>query len=291
MRVLSWVDRARIAALCTVALGTLLAALPAAYAEEYITGFEDLFGWFSGEPLAGQDGYYIPVAGSAEFFVYTYADNMLGLPQNPTGELQFIGGTGPGSSVYARAQRDLMFDEGNIWYLGYDFAAAYPGPAPGGNNLGSFSLRDDNATPVVTDYIHLMSWVDLANPTTYNAFYMGYDPAGTQFPQPGVSPGTAWENLQLDHWYRAWLRLDFDTNLIIQVGIIDLSTGAESTFEPFGWYLQGGTVPVGRPASFRFFAGGSVPDNVLAFDNIDIHPEIPTPVEESTWGAIKALYK
>jgi hypothetical protein len=291
MHVTAWLDRARIAALCTVALGTLLAALPVALAEDYVTGFEELWGWFSGEPLTGQDGYYIPVAGSLDYYVYTYDGNTLLIPQNPTGELQFIGGSGTGSGVYARAQRDLMFDGGNVYYLAYDFCGAFLGTPPSAQNVGSFSMRDDGAVPALTHYIHLITWVDPNVPTHINAFFMPYDAGGTQAPQPGYSPGAAWENLPINHWYRSWIRVCFDTNMFLEVGIIDLETSIETTYVPTDWYLVGGAAGTTRPMSFRFFAGGGAAGNVLAFDNIDIHEEVPTPAEDTTWGAIKALYR
>jgi hypothetical protein len=271
--------------LCALSL-----AVPVANAD-YATGFEGLPASPFGEILTGQDGYYIPPGTtSTDFLVYTYDGNALGLPPNQAGEDQFIGGTGPAGGTYARAQRDMSFAEGAEWILAYDFAAAFLGAAPSANNLGSFSLRNEAAG--VTHYIHLMSWVDPNDPNSYNAFYMAHDIGGTQFPQPGESPGPAWEGLELNHWYRAWTRIDLALNMFLEVGIIDLETMEEWVVQPVDWYLEGGGGGASAvPENFRFFAGGGVAGNVLAFDNIDIHYVPPVPVEQTTWGAIKAQYK
>jgi hypothetical protein len=266
----------------------LLVAAPVAGAD-YISGFETLNGAPDGIILTGQDGYYLPVSESVDFLVYTYAGNTLGLPANPEGGDQFIAGTGPGGTTYCRAQRDVSFDETVHWKLTYDFAAAYLGQPPSANNLGSFSIRSSDTA---VNYIHLMSWVDPNDPTLYNAFYLAYDASGTQFLQPGESPGFSWESLELNHWYRAWTVIDLDLNMILEVGIMDLTTGIPEVYAPTDWYLEGGAAGgSGPPTSIRFFAGGSVEGNVLAFDNIDVRNATPVPVNETTWGAVKALYR
>ena len=289
MKRLPWESSFRVSVLCVMsALCALLLAAPAAQAE-YISGFEGLSGSSAGVPLTGQDGYYIPPGtSSVDFLVYTYAGNLLGLPPNPTGGDQFIGGTGPAGSTYARAQRDLSFAGGNVWVLGYDFAAAFLGTGASANNIGSFSIR--NEATGVTHYIHLMSWVNPDDPTGYNAFYMAYDAGGTQFTQPGTSPGAEWENLELGHWYRGWTVIDLESNMFLEVGIIDLETMAEAIYSPSDWYLEGGAGGTSAvPDCFRFFAGGSVEGNSLAFDNIAIEWQI-TSIISTTWGGIKSLY-
>ena len=269
------------------ALCVLLAA-PAAQAE-YITGFEGLLGSADGVLLTGQDGYYIPAGTtSTDFLVFTYTGNAFGLPQNPTGAAQFVGGHGPGGSTFARAQRDLSFADSDVWLLAYDFAATYLGIGASANNVGSFSMRNNAAN--VNHFIHLASWVDANNPTNYNAFYLAYDAGGVQFPQPGTSPGPAWENLELNHWYRAWVRVDFVSNRFLELGIVDLETMAEAVFAPADWYLEGGSGgTTAIPDCFRFFAGGSVVGNCFAFDNIAIELQITATVNTS-WGGLKALY-
>lgn len=265
-----------------------LVAAPAA--ADYVSGFEDVSGSAGGVVLTGQDGYYIPAGTtSVDFYVYTYADNALGLPQNPDGDAQFIGGTGPANAIYARAQRDMSFAESGTWVLAYDFAAVFLGQGASANNIGSFSLRNEDFA--VTHYIHLMSWVDPENPTTYNAFYMPYDVGGVQFPQPGTSPGMMWEGLELGHWYRAWTLVDLDANLIVEVGIADIQNGTQESFTPVDWYLEGGGGgTTGAPVNFRFFAGGSVEGNTMAFDNIAIEAG-PVAIESTTWSQVKSMYR
>jgi len=276
--------------LCTgMVLCAALIAVPAVYAD-YVSDFEDLNAAADGVVVTGQDGYYLPPAvDSVDFLAYTYSGNALGLPQNPTGGDQFIGGVGPGNAVYARAQRDMDFSESMTWVLAYDFAATFLGSGASADNIGSFSMR--NETAGVTHYIHLMSWIDPNDPTSYNAFYVPYDVDGIQFTLPGTSPGAMWEGLQLNMWYRSWMLVDLDSNLILEVGIIDLQSGAQETYAPTGWYLDGGGGGgTAAPASFRFFAGGGVEDNSLAFDNIAIEAG-PVATESKTWGDVKSLYR
>ena len=267
-----------------------LVAAPAVFAD-YVSDFEDLNAAPNGVVLTGQDGYYLPPGvTSVDFLAYTYSDNALGLPQNPTGGNQFIGGVGPGDgTTYARAQRDVSFDESATWVLAYDFCAAFLGTPPSADYIGSFSMRNEDAG--VTHFIHLMSWIVPDEPTIYNAFYVPYDVGGTQFPLPGTSPGYMWEGLELDHWYRAWMVVDLELNEIIEVGIIDLQSGAEESYTPTGWYLEGGGGGSSAvPVSFRFFAGGGAPDNALAFDNIAIEAG-PVAIEAKTWSDVKSLYR
>jgi hypothetical protein len=239
----------------------------------YFSDFEGLAGSPDGTILTGQDAYYIPGGtDSVDWHVFTYAGNALGLPQNPDGGLQFVGGLGPGSPTFARAQRDVEYPNSGQVVIQYDFAGAWLGNGDGANNLGSFSAQP---YPGAATYIHLMSWVDPIVPTNYNAFYLAYDASGTAHSQPGMSPGAAWESLDLYHWYRSYTVLDFESNRIVEVGIKDLDTGDESVFNPADWYMEGGEAGgLGLPTGFRFFAGGGVYGNSLGFDNMAI---VPTP--------------
>ena len=225
-----------------------------------------------GVVLSGQDGWYLPAG--VDMLAYTYTDNVLGIPQNPQGGDQFVAGTGPGSPDFARGQRDEMLGEG-VWTFTYDMAAHYPGPAPGGNNIGSFSLQPSTTS---ASFIHLFSWVDLADPTSFNAYYLGYDAGGTQFAQPGASPGPEWAGLSLDHWYRFSTTVDFDANMITEVSFEDLTSGDTASFSPLDWYLGGGATPAEAPTAYRFFNGGTVPDNTIGWDNFSVIPEPATVV-------------
>jgi hypothetical protein len=169
-------------------------------------------------------------------------------------------------------------------------AAVYLGVLPSAQNVGSFSIRNDALG--VNHYIHLMTWMDPEVPELFNAFYLAYDAGGTQFAAPGETPGFMWSELQVNHWYRAWTKVDLVANMITECGIVDLETGLSEVEYPVNWYLTGGSAGAqGPPTAFRFFAGGGVDGNVVAFDNVDIHPEPPSPVESVTWGQIKALYR
>lgn len=245
----------------------VLLSAPLAFAQ-YAQDFEALTAAPDGVILTGQDFFYLP-AGSVDFLVYTYAGNVLGVPQNTEGGENFAAGLGPGGSTFARAQRDVEFGVGvGIWRMQYDVAAVFVGDPPSANNIGSFSIRYDDTN---VHNIHLFSWVDPNVPTAWNAFYLAYDVAGVQFAQPGVSPGAAWENLALNHWYRFWTTIDLDMNTIVEVGVTDLENGITSTFNPTDWYLVGGGGgAVGPPQNFRLFGGGSVFGNATAWDNLSI---------------------
>jgi len=313
------------------ALGALLILLIAGVAAaQYNNDFDGLSADPAGVVLTGQDFFYVPAGTtSVDFLVYTYAGNILGLPPNPNGGVNFVAGNGPGGTTFARAQRDVAFGDGTgMWKMEYDICATYLGTGVSANNLGSLSIRYNDAN---VHNIHLFSWVDYNLPTNYNAYYLAYDATGVQMAQPGTAPGPAWSGLELNHWYRCWTTLDLDANTIVEVGIIDLSTMVQSVVNPVDWYLVGGSAgAIGPPQNFRFFGGGSVAGNVMAFDNMSIAPPPPvgaccfptglcqiltqemclaqggqfyvgvpcepdpchgTPVERTTWGKIKNSYR
>lgn len=259
-------------------LGLVLLACSAASAE-YVADFDPPT--FDGAPegvlMTGQDGWYLPDTDppGVDYNVYTYEGNVLGVIPNPYGSTQFVAGIGPGG-VYARAQHDIDWSIGGVWEIEYDVAALYDGEPPGADNLGSCSIQP--SADSVGSMIHLFSWVDPNVATNWKAFYMHYDAAGVQVAQPGTSPGPEWDNLDLNHWYRFEVTLDFDINMITEVGITDLTGGGDPVhFEPMDWYLSGGDV--GGPPTvtgLRFFAGGGVPGNTLAWDNLSVIPEPAT---------------
>lgn len=254
-----------------IALALTLAACGAATAQ-FSSQFEPpaYAGAAGGIQLNGQDGFYNPdPPNSISALVYTYAGNALGLPVNPDGGEQFVAGTGPAGAMFARSQRDVAYGSSRVFTITYDFAATFTGKVPTTQNVGSFSTQ---LFPGAATYIHLITWVDLANPVAINAFYLAYDAGGTLFAQPGASPGPQWEALAINHWYRSSTTFDLNSNRIIHISILDLTTGECATFEPVDWYLEGGAgggMP--DPSGFRFFAGStSVPGNTLAFDNTTI---------------------
>jgi hypothetical protein len=262
-------------------LGVALLACGVANAQ-YATGFEPPT--FTGSPegtiLTGQDEFYIPVAGSADQLVFTYADNVLGIPAHPTGGgTQFVGSESPGGGIYPRGQRDMTWGTGQ-WVASYDACAAYDGdPAATLQNIASFSVQPYVAPSTAEAYIHLFSWVAPGTADlSWQAGYIASDANGTEDPYPpGRLPGPEWTGLELYTWYRFTTVIDFDANLIIEASIMNLSTGAGATVDlsDAGYYLSGadgGTEPTG----FRFFVGGAqavgIPGNMMAWDNLDIGP-------------------
>ena len=261
--------------LACLGVGLLVAATNA----EWSSGFEPptYIGSPAGVDLNGQDGFYNPSpADSVSFKVYSYAGNALGLPANPFGGEQFVGGTGPGGSIFARSQRDMTYGDGTgLWTAAFDIAATYTGSGASNQNLGSFSTQPlDIYNPTAAAYICLTQWVDINNPTLWDANYVCFDAAGA-YVYPAVVPDPAFHNLAIDHWYRWSTTFDFDSNMITEVSIMDLDTGTSATYNPTGWYLGGGAGGgLAPPNGFRFFAGAADPaGNTLAFDNLNIVPE------------------
>ena len=259
-------------------LGLVLLACSAASAQ-YVTDFDPPT--FDGSPegvlMTGQDGWYLPdVPDAVDYNVYTYEDNVLGIVQNPRGSTQFVAGHGPGSPAFARAQHEIDWSIGGVWEIEYDVATLYGGEPPSSNNLGSLSIQP--SADSVGSFIHLFSWVDPDVATNWTAFFMHYDAAGVQVAQPGTSPGPEWDNLDLNHWYRFEVTVDFDINMITEVGITDITDGGDPVhFAPVDWYLSGGDVG-GPPTvtALRFFAGGTTTCNTVAWDNLDVVPEPAT---------------
>ena len=249
--------------------------LPSAVYADYMTDFEGINASPGGTPLTGQDGFYIPDGtDSVDYLAYTYAGNALGLPANPQGGDQFVAGTGPGSPTFARGQRDFAWSDRDVWTVSYDFAGNFQGDGASAQNLGSFSTQSSTTD---SGYIHLMTWADPADPVNINAFFLAFEANGTAFPAPGASPGPEWENLDINHWYHSETVIDFATNQILEVSILDLETQQGATFSPKDWFLRGGEaggLPI--PTAFRFFAGGGVAGNALGFDNFSIVPEPTT---------------
>lgn len=249
----------------------------AAAAGSFVTGFEapDYEGSADGVPVAGQQGWYVPtVEGAVDQYVFTYDGNALGLPANPFGEDQFLGAQTPeGLAMFPRAQLDFDWSAGTVWTVSYDIAVAFNGTLPAQDFISSFSLQDST---IARSFTAVSSWVNPDTASQWNANYIAYFADGTPFDQPGASPGAAWRDLQVGHWYNQSTTFDFDSNRILSVSITDLDTGDTATFEPANWYLQGGASPANPlPTALRFFVGGGGPDvstpgNVGGFDNLNI---------------------
>jgi hypothetical protein len=224
----------------------------------------------SGTLLTGQDGWYLPVAGSTDFNAFTYASNSLGIAANPAGGSQFIAGVWPGGTAFARAQHAFDFSAGGEWTATWDVLGMFNGTLPAVENLGSFSLQNSATNRY---------WQQLMNWGTRAADASGYDINYGVFAANGgaitfLSPGPAWQGLSVNHWYRQTTTWSFATNLITEVSITDLTTGQTTTANPTGWYLAGGansTLPIAT--DIRVFAGGSgatTSGNISAWDNITV---------------------
>ena len=253
-------------------LGLLVVCLSMAVAAHanIDTGFEtpDYNGSAGGTMLTGQQGWYNPVSGSADFSVYTYAGNTWAVPQNPTGGSQFVGGRMAGNAAFARAQHDIDWTASNVWTVAYDICGKYTGTLPTADNLGSFSMQPSTTARF---WQTVFQWMD---PNTATQWKTGY--FTQEYPSTGVPviPGPAWQNLAVDHWYRESTTFRLSDNLIMSVSITDLSNGQTSTVDSPGWHLVSQS---GQPTGFRFFTGGGAgtnpPGNLTAWDNLRIVPE------------------
>ena len=283
----------------------------AASASAVVYDFESFSASTTGVALDGQEGFYRPSIASDyyndyetwHYYVHPYDDNQpfydlnnsstYSIPTNPYGGTNFVSAPGFGYGVYGyysdsrptyyvnnRAQKDTSFLDSTIWTVSYDFLAAfsatdaYYGYAT--DYVGSFSLK--NVSTGANPFINLMSWTyDTGTPTGVNSTYIAYDEYGNQFAAPGVSAGSTWGDLSLEHWYRAWTTFDLSSNMITEVGLMDLSTLVGTSYNPTDWYLAGGQAGGIMPDAFRLFTGGSTDGNLLAFDNISIESTAPVP--------------
>lgn len=225
-------------------------------------------------PVANQ--WYIPVAGSLNYFVHTYAGNTLGVPVNPQGGAQFAGALGGP----ARAQKAQSFGTGGVWKVQMDCTGRWNAALPAVNNIGSFSLQPSGSTKY---WQQLMNWGGggpydgpLSPPpdhrTTATNFHIHFghftvaSPTGIAF----AVPGPEFLSLDVTHWYRITVEWDFTAAQILRVSIKDLTTNsATTTYDVYdlGWLLQGGlnsALPL--PTDFRLFTGGV--GDVAAWDNI-----------------------
>jgi hypothetical protein len=272
-------QNSRLQPLCRlVTSGLLLWGGAAAAGPGLQTGFEapDYDGSSDGVPVAGQNGWYVPnVAGSVDQFIFTYDSNALGVPADPFGDDQFLGGQTPDIGMFPRAQLGFDWSQASAWTVSYDITNAFNGELPANDNISSFSLQDST---VARYFIAVNTW---SNPDTadhWDANYIAFDSTGVPADPPGLSPGAAWRNLAVGHWYNQSTTFDFDSNTITFVTITDLETFETTGFAPTGWYLAGGaTFRPPLPTALRFFVGGGndmvgPPGNVGAFDNLTIVP-------------------
>lgn len=253
----------------TLGLGVLSSGASA----QYETDFESPQYTASpfGELLNGQQGWYRPTGAgiSTDWDVYSYAGNILGIPQNPLGSDQFAGGVGLGGGTLSRAQVNVTLGPG-VWTLAADVAVQNVGNLPTTRGIGSLSTQPGGRSARL---IMIGHWANNRTAEAWNADMYHYTAAGNEI--IGSIPDTGFQNLQRSHWYRWSSTFDFDSRRIIGVSIEDLSTGEKSVYNPTDWYLEGGSAAVlGIPTAIRMFAGGhtEVFGNVMTFDNVSITP-------------------
>ena len=268
-------------AFCSVAFGQLK------------TGFEASDGYTAsagGDIVTGVNGWFVPVAGSNDGRVYTYTGNTPGFVGNPNGGSQFLGCITDfvnSTLGFSRAQHAINLGNGK-WVLTFEFNGNFLATPPTADNLGSVSLQPSTTANYFQTLYH---WTDINNPTTFTADY-GVDTTGlgvaggfTTF----TSPGAAWTNLPVNHWYRTSTTWDGTTNQVLSVSIQDLTLGSSvTTVQPSGWYLSGGLNNVlAQPTAtaLRFFSGG-VNGNVMGYDNLDLGLQGPTTIAPTSTAVV-----
>ena len=232
---------------------------------QYISDFEDLDSSAGGVPLTGQEMFYLPPdTDSVDFQAFRYADNPLGLPLNPDGGRTFVSGAGPGSPVFARAQRDFPFF-GLLQRVSFDFAVpSYAGTLPATDYIGSFSFQPADSA----QFIALMSWMDLETAEDFRLGFVVFDEDGNQVPLPGAVASAAWENLETDTWYRVEIVGEWRERRLRRVEITEIADGDPVSDTPDDWYVNGGALGTNPlPSALRFFGGGTAAGNAVAFDN------------------------
>ncbi|HMS18837.1 MAG TPA: hypothetical protein PKA37_18500, partial [Planctomycetota bacterium] len=149
---------------------------------QYSTDFESVSASPAGTPLAGQgasaqtgpQGYYVPsTIGSAslDFNAHSYANNSLGVAQNPTGGCNFIGVTGPGNGIFGRTEVDITYPT-PVVTVAFDICVRFTGALPANNNIGSVALQP---SPGSRRFIAIAVWSDPATATNWDAYYRRFD--------------------------------------------------------------------------------------------------------------------
>jgi hypothetical protein len=263
-----------------------IAAISALSCAQFADNFESETGSAGGTLVAGQNGWYNPVAGSLDGNVYTYAGNGLGFAGNATGGSKFLGGEADGVNPM-RAQHDVNFGAGGIWTMSFDFNGNYIGTSGTTvDNLGSASLQPSATANYFQTIYQWGTNTGGSNPppTQFSANIGVFGPTGGAI--TFNSPGAAWVNLPVNHWYHQTVTWDFTTNLILTTTIQDITAGGPvNTSIPVGWYLAGGAanaLGLGTPTAVRLFASGGQGD-VMGYDNFSVAP-VPEPASLAILG-------
>jgi hypothetical protein len=259
-------------------IGALVAACGMAQAQ-FTFEAPTYTGSAAGTVTTGQDGWFIPPVGGTDAFIFTYAGHALGVANNPLGALQCdtnYNNTGTPS----RAQHTFDFSAGGVWQATWDCTGKFNGTLPAADNLGSLSLQDST---VAKYFQQLMNWGSTGIPltTNYTATADHFHIAFGSFTAGGSginfnTPGAAWRDLIVGHWYRQSVKWTFTNPCrILTATIQDITAGGPVTTVYVSnneWYLAGGSASgLPLPTAFRLFAGGST-GNVTAWDNISIVP-------------------
>jgi len=234
----------------------------------------------------GQNGWYNPVSGSLDGSLYTYTGNTLGFAPNPNGQNQFLGQDETVAQTPVRSQHDMSFGSGGVWKISFDFNGNFNGTLPTADNLGSVSIQPS----ATADYFQtIYQWG--SNTATASGFgaNIGHWTSAGGAGGAGIvfdSPGTAWTNLVLNHWYHQTVTWDFGSGLITDTTLQDITAGGSlNDFQPTGWYLSGGAANIlGQPlpTAVRFFASGGAGD-LMGYDNLNVAP-VPEPASLAALG-------
>lgn len=252
---------------------------------QYSADFEPaaFSGSAAGIPLAGQDGFFLPVGSQVDGECYSYSGNELGLVPNPIGATQFIA-VRRASSDFARTQRPISLESANCWFIDFDLNVAFNGTLPTANYAGSISLQPypDDGSVVVLFY-----WDNVNTAETFNIRILGFDAAGgIPFIGGLPIPAAGFSDLEANRWYRLSIRVEFlAANAVTGLAIHPVEGGPVASFVPFdlnGFHLGGGLDATQRPIGFRLFGGGgSAGDhytgNIVALDNLNIVPTTDVP--------------
>jgi hypothetical protein len=247
--------------------GCSLVFAGAATGQGYSTDFEALTASAAGTIITGQDGFYVPVAGSLDGNVVTYTGNTLGVPANANGGANFYAGVSQLTNIYARAQRAVTLPANGRVYVEFDVLCNYMSTGTPPNNIGSFSFQPSGGTT----YLNLLSrWPTgaTAPPPTWNAdVIVGSATPGTTVTT--VLPDPAFQGLATNVWHRWGCTIDLATATHVDFRITNGVTNVTTIYVPATPLPLPTVATVTGPITdFRLFTGGS--NNLFAIDNLII---------------------
>lgn len=233
----------------------------------------------------GQGGWYNPVPGSVDGNVFTYAGNTLGFSTNPDGADQFAGMQVPVANATNRAQH-AVHDSQFVTFISFDFNGNFSGSLPTGDDLGSVSLEPSETASC---FKTVFQWgTHNTDGTAFNVYIGHWGPDGGAGGAGMVldSPGAAWMNLPVNHWFRQSIVVWPFSGAIVQITLQDLTTGGPiSSFDANDWFFSGGSGNTqGQPAwtDIRLSASGGA-GNMMAYDNLHLLP-LPEPATLVVFG-------